>query len=639
MDLARYAALFVAESREHLQACNQLLLAWERDPAARDPVDGLFRALHSIKGMAATMGFTPLADLAHRGENLLDAVRSGTVTAREEHFELLFRTVDLLEAGVEGAAAGRPMPREADALMKALDASVKQGGRGGRAARGGKEKGEKAEGADKAAKAERAGQPQPTGRSAGPLLEVKVAIRSDAMLKGARALLALRKAEALGEVSRVRPAVTELEREDFDGRLVLHLRTGAAPAEVDAALRSAGDVATVGIDLAGDEAPVDGAIVRQIRIDLARLDALMKLAGELVVARNRLVELALAQGDPELTQVGERISRLVGAVQGEVLEARLTPVREVFERFPRVVRDLARDLGKQVRLEAEGGDIELDRAVLDELADPLVHLVRNAVDHGIELPRERVKAGKAAEGTLRLMAVREHGTVAIRVADDGRGIDRARILAKAKAEGVVEASAESLTDEQLLRVLSRAGFSTAAVVSGVSGRGVGVDVVMTRIRTLGGSVELETAPGQGTSFVLRVPLTLAIVRSMLVGVGAERYVVPLTYVAETLDLASVPATSLGGREALVVRDQVVPTTWLGALLQVPGAGREAGRRPVVLLQVGERRVAVVVDALLGQQEIVVEPFDAPAGMPACFSGATILPDGSPALIVDAAALA
>ncbi len=634
MDLAKYAALFVAESREHLQACNQLLLAWERDPAAREPVDGLFRALHSIKGMAATMGFVPLADLAHRGENLLDAVRSGTLGAREEHFELLFRTVDLLEAGVEGAASGRPMPREAEPLMKALDAAVARKGARGRKA----ERPEKAEKAGKAARPEGADQAIATGRGSGPLLEVKVTIRSDAMLKGARALLALRKAEGLGEVSRVRPPVNELEREDFDGKLAFHLRTPGAPAEVDAAVRSAGDVAGVAIDLAGDEAPVDAALFRQIRIDLARLDALMKLAGELVVARNRLVELAQAQGDPELTQLGERISRLVGAVQGEVLEARLTPVREVFERFPRVVRDLARDLGKQVRLEVEGGDIELDRAVLDELADPLVHLVRNALDHGIELPRERARAGKPAEGTIRLSAVRGHGTVAIRVSDDGRGIDRGRILAKARAEGVVDASAEVLTDEQLLRVLSRAGFSTAAVVSDVSGRGVGVDVVMTRIRTLGGSVELDTAPGQGTSFVLRVPLTLAIVRSMLVQAGEERYVVPLTYVAETLDLASVPATSLGGRAALVVREQVVPTTWLGTLLDVPGAGQEAGRKPVVLLQVGDRRVALVVDALLGQQEIVVEPFDAPAGMPACFSGATILPDGSPALIVDAAAL-
>ena len=466
---------------------------------------------------------------------------------------------------------------------------------------------------------------------------MKITVRSDALLRGARALLALRKAEALGVVSRVTPQVSELEREDFDGKLAFRVKTAAAPSEVDAVIRSAGDIAGVAIDLASDEQAVDATALRQIRIDLARLDALMKLAGELVVARNRLVELARESTDPELGQLGERISRLVGAVQSEVLEARLTPVREVFDRFPRVVRDLARDLGRQVRLEVEGGDIELDRAVLDEVADPLVHLVRNAIDHGIEPPRDRVKAGKPAEGRLRLSASRERNSVAIRVADDGRGIDRAKILAKAKADGLVDAGAESLADDQLLRILSRSGFSTAAVISGVSGRGVGVDVVMTRIRQLGGAVELVSEAGQGTAFVLRVPLTLAIVRSLLVQVGAERYVVPLNYVSETIEFSATPVTALGDREALVIREQPVPTVHLHRLLSIEGAAT-TGRRPVLVVQVGERRSALVVDALLGQQEIVVEPFDAPRGMPGWFSGATILADGAPALILDAAAL-
>jgi two-component system chemotaxis sensor kinase CheA len=637
MDLAKYAALFVSESREHLQSCNQLLLAWERDPDATAPVDGLFRAVHSLKGMAATMGFAPLAELAHRAENLLDAVRGGTLAVKPEHFELLFRSVDEMEDGVARATAGKGLRVEAASLVKALDAAVKIGdkaaepvkaGRAGRAGKAGKA-GEPGAKADRAVK--------PAAKDERPSLDVKITVRSDAVLRGARALLALRKAEALGPVSRITPQVSEFEREDFDGTLAFRIQTAAAPSEVDAVIRSAGDIAGVAIDLASDEQPVDAHALRQIRIDLARLDVLMKLAGELVVARNRLVELARASSDPELGQVGERISRLVGAVQSEVLEARLTPVREVFDRFPRVVRDLARDLGRQVRLEVEGGDIELDRAVLDEVADPLVHLVRNAIDHGLEPPRERLKAGKPAEGRLRLSASRERSSVAIRVADDGRGIDRATILAKAKADGLVDATAESLADDQLLRILSRSGFSTAAVISGVSGRGVGVDVVMTRIRQLGGAVELVTEAGQGTAFVLRVPLTLAIVRSLLVQVGAERYVVPLNYVSETIEFSATPITALGDREALVIREQPVPTVHLHRLLSIEGAAT-TGRRPVLVVQVGERRSALVVDALLGQQEIVVEPFDAPRGMPGWFSGATILADGAPALILDAAAL-
>jgi len=637
MDLAKYAALFVSESREHLQACNQLLLAWERDPEALAPVDGLFRAVHSLKGMAATMGFTPLAELAHRAENLLDAVRGGKLAVKPEHFELLFRSVDELEDGVARATTGRGLRPEAASLVKALDAAVRisekpaEPARSGKAGKVGKT-GESAAKLEKAEKAEKA-----AAKDERPSLDVKITVRSDALLRGARALLALRKAEALGVVSRVTPQVSELEREDFDGKLAFRVKTAAAPSEVDAVIRSAGDIAGVAIDLASDEQTVDATALRQIRIDLARLDALMKLAGELVVARNRLVELARGSTDPELGQLGERISRLVGSVQSEVLEARLTPVREVFDRFPRVVRDLARDLGRQVRLEVEGGDIELDRAVLDEVADPLVHLVRNAIDHGIEPPRDRVKAGKPAEGRLRLSASRERNSVAIRVADDGRGIDRSKILAKAKAEGLVDAAAEFLADDQLLRILSRSGFSTAAVISGVSGRGVGVDVVMTRIRQLGGAVELVSEPGQGTAFVLRVPLTLAIVRSLLVQVGSERYVVPLNYVSETIEFSATPVTALGDREALVIREQPVPTVHLYRLLSVEGAAT-TGRRPVLVVQVGERRSALVVDALLGQQEIVVEPFDAPRGMPGWFSGATILADGAPALILDAAAL-
>jgi two-component system chemotaxis sensor kinase CheA len=634
MDLAKYAALFVSESREHLQSCNQLLLAWEHDPEATAPVDGLFRAVHSLKGMAATMGFTPLAELAHRAENLLDSVRSGKLAVKPEHFELLFRSVDELEDGVARATTGKGLRAEAASLVKALDAAVKIGEKPGESPKAGKA-GRAGKAGESGAKAEKA--QRPVARDERPSLDVKITVRSDALLRGARALLALRKAEALGAVSRVTPQVGELEREDFDGKLAFRIRTGAAPSEVDAVIRSAGDIAGVAIDLASDEQAVDANALRQIRIDLARLDALMKLAGELVVARNRLVELARESSDPELGQVGERISRLVGAVQAEVLEARLTPVREVFDRFPRVVRDLARDLGRQVRLEVEGGDIELDRAVLDEVADPLVHLVRNAIDHGIEAPRDRVKAGKAAEGRLRLSASRERNSVAIRVADDGRGIDRSKILAKAKAEGLVDAGAEVLADDQLLRILSRSGFSTAAVVSGVSGRGVGVDVVMTRIRQLGGAVELVTEAGQGTAFVLRVPLTLAIVRSLLVRVGAERYVVPLNYVSETIEFSATPVTALGDREALVIREQPVPTVHLHKLLGSDGA-TTSGRRPVLVVQVGERRTALVVDELLGQQEIVVEPFDAPRGMPGWFSGATILADGTPALILDAAAL-
>jgi len=363
----------------------------------------------------------------------------------------------------------------------------------------------------------------------------------------------------------------------------------------------------------------------------------LNFVGELVVAKNRLGVMAAVSDDAALAEVSDRISRLVSGMQGEVIASRMTPVGEVFERFPRLVRDLARDLGKRIRFDVEGEEIELDRSILDEIGDPLLHLIRNAADHGIESPEARLAAGKPEEGRILLAAARERNSVTLRVSDDGRGIDRAAILTKARREDAVETAGDVLTDDVLLRVLARPGFSTAQAVSGVSGRGVGVDVAMTRVRALGGTLEIRSEVGKGTSFLIRVPLTLAIVRALLADAGGERYAVPLAYVAETVEFDPRAVTALRSREALVVREQVIPTVHLRDL--VASRARPAPtRRPTVILEVGERRTALVVDALLGQQDIVVAPFDAPRGMPPYVGGATILADGAPALVLDAAAL-
>jgi two-component system chemotaxis sensor kinase CheA len=378
------------------------------------------------------------------------------------------------------------------------------------------------------------------------------------------------------------------------------------------------------------------AAARQIRIDLRRLDLLMKQVGELVVAKNRLSSLSSQSGDPVLGEVSERVSRLVSAMQTEVIAARMTPVGEVFERFPRLVRDLSRELGKQIRFDMEGEEIELDRSILDEIGEPLLHLIRNAADHGLEKPADRIEAGKPAEGRILLSAARERNTVALRVIDDGRGVDREKIMAKARADGIAPET-DVLTDDMLVRVLAKPGFTTAQAVSGVSGRGVGVDVAMTRVRALGGTLEVRSELGRGTTFVIRVPLTLAIVRALLTEAGGERYAVPLAFVAETVEFDRQMVTAIRDREALVVRDEVIPTIHLRDLVAARG-GRASVRRPTVILEMGERRTALVVDALVGQQDIVVEPFDAPRGLPPFVGGATILADGAPALILDAAAL-
>ncbi|MGZ8398571.1 MAG: chemotaxis protein CheW [Gemmatimonadales bacterium] len=621
MDLSKYAALFLAESREHLNACNGSLLEWERAPAAVDPVDRLFRAIHTIKGMAATMGYAAVAQLAHSAENLLDALRHERVAATPAVFQLLFRAVDALGGAVEGVAAGTE--GEADAgLIAELDLAAANVGP-----------------TEPVAPAAPSVVPSPPARRASDAPRsrpVQVTIRPGALMRGARAALVLQRAEGLGAVSGLRPAVAQLELDEFDGRFFFRLQTRLPDAEIAAALGTVGEVEAVRVEETLVDADTAGRS-RQIRVDLRRLDALMKHVGELVVAKNRLTVLSTEAADPTLVELSERIARLVSAMQTEVLAARMTPVGEVFDRFPRLARDLSRDLGKRIRFDMEGEEIELDRSILDEIGEPLLHLIRNAADHGIEPPEQRAQAGKPAEGRILLSATRERNTVALRVVDDGRGIDRQRILEKARREGLATADVDTLTDDLLVRVLARPGFSTAAAVSGVSGRGVGVDVAMTRVRALGGTLEVRSELGRGSTFLIRVPLTLAIVRALLAEAGGERYAVPLAYVAETVEFDRRAVTSVRDREALVVRDQVIPTVHLRDLVSAPSRGQPA-RQPTVILEVGERRTALVVDALLGQQDIVVEPFDAPRGMPPFVGGATILADGRPALILDAAAL-
>ena len=619
MDLSKYAALFLAESREHLSACNQLLLEWEREPSATRQVGGLFRAIHTVKGMGATMGYARVADLAHRLENLLDALRQGVITPAPAVFQLLFRSVDALATSVEGAVAGTEPPAD-EKLAADLDAAA-----AGLASA--------ASGSLDAATLVR-----PDGQAAvdGRVRPVQVEIRRDAVMRGARAALVVRRAESLGVVSALRPAMAQFDNHDFDGRFFFRLASAASDEQVLVSLRSAGDVKSVRFadDQAGVQAPGQS---RQIRIDLGRLDSLMKQVGELVVAKNRLGVLASDSSDPALAEVSDRVGRLVSEMQAEVIAARMTPVGEVLERFPRLVRDLGRDLGKRIRFDVEGDEIELDRSILDEIGQPLLHLIRNAADHGIEAPDQRAAAGKPEEGRILLSASRERNTVALRLSDDGRGIDREAILAKARREGFIDGAADVLSDDLLLRVLARPGFSTAEAVSGVSGRGVGVDVVVTRVRALGGTIEVRTEMGRGTTFTIRVPLTLAIVRALLASAAGECYAVPLAYVAETVEFDRRSVTAVRDREALLVRDQLIPTVHLRELVR--NQPRPAPQRaPTVILEIGDRRAALVVDALMGQQDIVVEPFDAPRGMPPFVGGATILADGSPALILDVAAL-
>jgi two-component system chemotaxis sensor kinase CheA len=375
---------------------------------------------------------------------------------------------------------------------------------------------------------------------------------------------------------------------------------------------------------------------RSVRMDLRRLDNLMNLIGELVITRGRLTQLSSTLGDASLDETVTQASRLISDLQDEIMSSRMVPVWQVFDRFPRLVRDAARALGKQVDFFVEGKEIELDRSLLDEIGDPVVHLLRNALDHGIESPEARLRARKPATGRLMLEAMRDRSSVVIRVSDDGKGIDREKVLRKAREQGLVDGAKAELSDEELIRLISRPGFSTADRVTDISGRGVGIDAVMTRVRALGGTVEIRSQPGHGTAVTIRLPLTLAIVRALLARAHDEVYAIPMTHVNETVELRAESLKTVKGREVLMLREDVLPLIRLRQLVRLPAADELTEQ--VIVLEVGERRAGLVVDELVGQQEIVVKQFDGVKDGLAHFSGATILGDGAPALIVDVSSL-
>ena len=624
MDLARYAELFLTETREHLSAINHLLLELERAPTAPEPLSAIFRAVHTVKGMSATMGYEAVAALTHELETALDGVRRGERAVTPSFMDALFEAADVLETAVEQAVHGQDASAEAAPVIERLRTMGRMSG----------------EFPAIQAPAAPAAPSAPAAPFVPAALQFRIRLVPNVPLRGVRAFVIVKRAESLGRVVETIPPLEALQADQFDREFVIRLETDASPTDVISALRGAGDVERVDAEEPKAAGSTGGAgrgrASRNVRIDLRRLDALMNLIGELVITRGRLIELSMSRDDPALTEAVAEASRLVSDLQDEIMASRMVPVWQVFDRFPRLVRDASRALGKQIEFAVEGKDIELDRSMLDEIGEPVVHLLRNAIDHGFEMPDERAALGKPAVGKLVLSAMRERSSITIRVTDDGRGIDRERVLTKARRLGLVDAARAELSDDELIKIISRPGFSTAERVTDISGRGVGIDAVHARIRSLGGSVEIRSVPGRGTTVALRLPLTLAILRALLVRVDGDTFAVPMTHVNETVELEASALKSVKGHEVLMLRDDVLPLVRFRSLL---GLGGDGARMPqVIVLEVGERRAGLVVDELAGQQDIVVKQFDAVRNAAALFSGATILGDGAPALIVDVGSL-
>ncbi len=493
---ARYEALFASEARSLLTGARRALARWEDDPADRAPADEIFRALHTIKGMSASLDFDTTTELVHQAESALTFARDRDAAVSTAWLRQLGRTLDDISNACEAA----------------------------------------------------------TGADVGP--------------------------------------------------------AGAAPS--------------------------DARGPRIVRVDLDRLDALLADLGGLLTARQELERRAAEDPFASTSRAALQMARRLDRLQERILDVRLAPLTEVFERVPPIVGDVARQLGKQVTVELEGEQLEVDRAILDQLADPLLHLLRNAVDHGIEPPDLRRAAGKRIEGRISVGARREGDVVLLEIADDGRGIDRDAVASRARAMGILEADA-SLTDDGLLAVLERPGFTTARNVTDVSGRGVGLDVVVARLREIGASLMLTTVPGRGTVFSIRLPTRLGIVRALVLGIADERYVMPLTHVVELVPSDSALIEQQDGRAVLLVRGDPLPIVDLRRLLAYRGVAAPS-RRPAVVVEANGQRVAVLADAVHGQIDAVVQTIDRPTGMARWVTGATVLADGEPALMVDLASV-
>ena len=657
-------------------------------------VSEIFRSAHTLKGMSATMGYEDLADLTHKMENVLDAIRNEKIKVTPEILDVVFESVDHLEAMVYDIADGGDGKRDVSVTVQLLKRI---------------EAGEVAVVAPVATAVAAASTVSDNGSSDLQLsydnfektvlsqskeqnfntFEIEVALRDDCLLKAARVYMVFEILDKNGDVIKSSPTVEQLEEEQFDSAFHVAYITKLEADELKAMLlkvsevdrvevrtfdassleqpaiaqakqevvvdkqpQQASEVATPAITVAAPKEvaqksngangnkTVTHAASKTIRVNIDRLDILMNLFEELVIDRGRLQSIAAEVNHGELNETVERMSRVMGDLQNIVLTMRMVPVETVFNRFPKMVRTLSRDLNKKINLEIIGAETELDRTVIDEIGDPLVHLIRNSLDHGIESPEVRRQKGKPEEGTVQLRAYHSGNYVFIEIEDDGAGVNREKVLAKAIQKGIVAAEqASTLTDNQVAELILASGFSTADVISDVSGRGVGLDVVKTTIESLGGSISISSTQDVGSVFSIQLPLTLSIISVMLVEIEKEIYAIPLSSIIETSIIRTSDILNAHNQKVIDFRGKVVPLIFLEEIFEVPRSEVvNDGFHSVVIVRKGEKLAGLVVDSFIGQQEIVLKSLGNYLTNIFAISGATILGNGKVALIVDCNAL-
>ncbi|WP_284639080.1 chemotaxis protein CheA [Paenibacillus silviterrae] len=680
MEMNQYLSMFIDESREHLQAINDNLLSLETNSEDVSIVHNIFRSAHTLKGMSATMGFEDIASLTHEMENVLDLVRNLKLKMDAFIFDCIFKSLDSLETMVEDIIQGGTGKADVTGIVAALKSIVTgdylKGGGAPAAAPAASNSA-----ASAAAELDEFQHSiiQQSIEAGIPVFQIKVAVREDCVLKAARAYMVFNVLEQNGEVIKSNPSVEDIEQERFDRSFSVFYISQIGQEDLHKQLSSVSEIEKVDVIVldqvkleelmnppvpepaaAATTAPVAGAPAdqkaepakkpaaqgnapvanRTIRVDIERLDTLMNLFSELLIDRVRLEQLASEIKKNDLTETVEHMARVSSDLQNLVLKLRMVPVDTVFNRFPRMIRDVAKSLDKKVDLVITGADTELDRTVVDEIGDPLVHLLRNAVDHGLEPTADRISAGKPEVGTIYLRAYHSGNHVFIEVEEDGRGVNRDKVLAGAIKKGVVtQEQAARMTDEEVYMLLFASGFSTADKISDISGRGVGLDVVKTKIESLGGAIHVSSKLGFGSKFSVQLPLTLSIIAAMLIRVGGEKYAIPLSSIVETAAIKKEQIRYVHGIRMIDYRKSVIPLVPLAQLFEVPGAMEElSDETQIVVIRKGEKMAALIVDEFIGQQEIVLKSLGKYLTNLFAVSGATILGDGQVALIIDTNAL-
>lgn len=685
MDVSQYLEIFIDESNEHLQSLSDQLMILEKEPDNKDTINEIFRAAHSLKGMAGTMGYKRMQNLTHNMENAFSEVRNERLKVNSQLVDVLFQCLDALETYVDNIRNDQDEgTNDNEPIIKALNDFVSGG----------------VDGAATAALAQAPAEAQGAAavKSEITLVDfeknavnealkknmhafiIKVSVDPNCILKAARAFLVFKGLEGHGDIIKSDPTVQDIEDEKFDLEFTIVIVTEETmdniigivknvseiadavaqeitqPFEEENTAKEAekvtekkGEVKEAAKPAENAKTPASGQtskpaskpVGRSVRVDIEKLDVLMNLVSELIIAKNGLVSASSMEDGTSTTNQSfneqiEYLERVTTNLHESVMKVRMMPIESVVSKFPRMIRDLSKKLNKKMELYMTGEETELDRTVIDEIGDPLMHLLRNSADHGLESAEVRAERGKPEVGSVFLNAYQDGNNVVIEVGDDGNGIDVENVKRKAISKGVItEEQAALLSEKEAVDLLFRAGFSTAEKISDVSGRGVGLDVVRSKIEALGGAVEVRTTYGVGSTFVIHLPLTLAIIQALMVRLGDEKYAISLDSIQTIEDIPKSEIKYVHSKEVIHLRGTVIPLVRLRDVLDVPGELLEQENITVVIVRKGDKQAGLVVDSLIGQLEIVIKSLGKYINNTKMISGATILGDGSVALIIDA----